>query len=269
MQQRLITAVIMLAVVLASIYLLPDVWFQLLTAAMVLWAGYEWIALHPDVKPGLQRGCFLILLALGMYVLQHFGWQYAIWLQTLTAACWLFAVVVVIIFARGGAWLLQSRLLYWLCGILFMLAAYQAIILLRSTPQAATGLLIMLAPVWLMDTGAYLAGCIMGRTALAKRVSPGKTWEGVAGGAVLLCCYLGLLYATNDLFQQRPWVLFGLLAIGLFSIFGDLLESACKRVATVKDSGSLLPGHGGILDRIDGLLAALPWLALLTLYTYK
>lgn len=119
---------------------------------------------------------------------------------------------------------------------------------------------MILMAVWIADSAAYFAGKRFGKHKLAPLISPGKTWEGVLGAwvavsiyGVCLCLFLGI---SRHYYQF--WIIVGLWGITISSIIGDLLESLVKRQASVKDSGTLLPGHGGVLDRIDGLTASLP-----------
>jgi phosphatidate cytidylyltransferase len=136
-----------------------------------------------------------------------------------------------------------------------------ALVRLQPTPWA---LLVVMSVVWIADTAAYFAGKSFGRNKLAPQISPGKTWEGAFGAMAAVAVYYGVLLLLEP--QQRYFN--GIAGLGVFllilvlSIEGDLFESWMKRQAGVKDSGQLLPGHGGILDRIDGLTATMPLAAL-------
>jgi phosphatidate cytidylyltransferase len=145
-----------------------------------------------------------------------------------------------------------------LSGALVLVPLYLALgILYNTAPEL---LLFALLIVWVADTGAYFAGKTMGRVKLAPDISPGKTWEGVIGGliAVVLLTLLRTTWAETDLAIFIPFCL----AVACLSIVGDLTVSMFKRSAGVKDSGSLFPGHGGVLDRIDSVAAAAPLCAL-------
>jgi phosphatidate cytidylyltransferase len=126
----------------------------------------------------------------------------------------------------------------------------------------AREVLAVLVLVWIADTAAYFVGRAWGRRKLAPAISPGKTWEGAAGGVVGALAYAIILGAFTDRVAWAPW-LAAAAVLAAVSIVGDLFESAAKRQAGVKDSGALLPGHGGILDRIDSATATLPLAALL------
>jgi len=152
-----------------------------------------------------------------------------------------------------------------LSGFFVLVPAWIAPLALRELPQGLLPdgrwlTLYLLMIVWVADSGAYFAGHRWGKTKLAPHVSPGKTWEGVAGGlaAVLLLALLagvfGWRFGASELVI---WVILSLVT-AFVSVFGDLFESRAKRAAGVKDSGSILPGHGGVLDRIDAFTAAAP-----------
>jgi phosphatidate cytidylyltransferase len=146
-----------------------------------------------------------------------------------------------------------------------------AVYLLAADDETPRVLLFLFVLVWVADSAAYFAGSIMGRTRLAPHVSPGKTVEGVAGGmlgVVLLAWLCGTMLWKFEGMLLAMWV--GLAAVtALFSVVGDLTESKLKRIAGVKDSGRLLPGHGGVLDRIDALTSAVPVFALGVIFLLK
>jgi phosphatidate cytidylyltransferase len=142
-----------------------------------------------------------------------------------------------------------------LVGVLVILPTWAAIVSLRE--QSPWLLLGVMALVWIADIAAYYAGRRFGRHKLAPEISPGKSWEGVMGAGVALLLYASAISAAIH-GLRIPGALILAAALLYFSILGDLFESWMKRLAGVKDSGSLLPGHGGVLDRIDALCAALP-----------
>jgi len=131
-------------------------------------------------------------------------------------------------------------------------------------------LLILLCVVWIADSAAYFAGSCLGRRRLAPDISPGKTWEGVMGACAAVAVYyslLRMLFAPSIAWVGEPVGVVLFVVITVMSIEGDLFESWMKRAAGVKDSGAMLPGHGGVLDRIDGLTASMPVAALISLYS--
>src|SRR5581483_3287647 len=162
-------------------------------------------------------------------------------------------------------WPMRSKPIAALVGWMLLVPAWIALVQLRA--QSPGRLLAFMAIVWIADTAAYFTGRAIGKRKLAPQISPGKTWEGVAGGAAGVLVYaLVLALATPRVVGVAgtgaiaAWALFAT-AVALLSVAGDLFESLQKREAGMKDSGSILPGHGGVLDRIDALLAALPPLA--------
>ena len=155
-----------------------------------------------------------------------------------------------------------------LCGLLVLVPAYIALLDLRG--RGVVVFLLVGAIVWVADIAAYFAGHRFGQRKLAPAISPGKTWEGVIGGLVAVALYGAIISGSvrNLINASTPTVLLVLAAIvlGAFSVVGDLFESSLKRQAGVKDSGQLLPGHGGILDRIDALMPVMPLAALGTMW---
>jgi phosphatidate cytidylyltransferase len=148
---------------------------------------------------------------------------------------------------------INHKLLMAFLGLVLLMATWVALIGLQNiSPWLLLG---VLATVWLADSAAYFAGKRFGRHKLAPEISPGKTWEGVAG-AMLASTIYGL--ALCHFLHYTRWLILGLWLIVMLSIMGDLFESLLKRQAGVKDSSHLLPGHGGVLDRIDGLVPTLP-----------
>jgi phosphatidate cytidylyltransferase len=188
----------------------------------------------------------------------------------LLAAVTIFEVDAAIIFKVSLAWWILALVwtfffptpipgfVRWLSGMLVLVPLFLALVILyNAAPEL---LLFALLIVWVADTGAYFAGKAMGRVKLAPAISPGKTWEGVIGGllAVVVLTVLRSTWADTDLAVFIPFCL----AVAAISIVGDLTVSMFKRTAGLKDSGSLFPGHGGVLDRIDSVAAAAPLFAL-------
>lgn len=258
--RRLVTAGALLAVFLAALLLLDSRVFALLVAGVVALAGHEWGSLT-----GLgRRGAVIYGIGVGALCATLATADTAAWSSHFYAAAALFWLVLV------PAWLLHgvtraSRGLLAAAGwVVLTLAGFAAATL------PASHLLLVLGLVWIADTAAYFAGNAFGRHRLAPGISPGKTWEGVAGalGATLIYAVIcALPGAPLDSYVQgaAAWALYlaGIVLLSGLSIVGDLFESALKRQAGAKDSGVLLPGHGGILDRIDSVIPTLPTAALL------
>jgi phosphatidate cytidylyltransferase len=167
------------------------------------------------------------------------------------------AVICLMLFIFRIRHLLWLRsLLYIVLPLVLMMAIRQGALIPEMGPQPWI-LLGMFIIVWVNDTGAYLSGRLIGRHALAPRVSPKKTWEGLAGGLILAGIAAWILYSLTRSFDWHIWFVVYILTV-TFGTLGDLFESWLKRRAGLKDSGSILPGHGGVLDRLDSLLFAAP-----------
>lgn len=278
LKQRVITAVILLAILLPALFYSNTLLFNLLVLAMLAAGGWEWGRLNHLGQTGAITTALLTLL-LGLA-----SWQLG-WLGQSHSVLWLVA---------GGAWVLGSVGLIkvgvpgWariplsirLCGgILALWAAGLA--MMQARQLGVNFLLSVLMLVWVADVFAYFFGRTFGlkftKVKLAPSISPGKSWEGAWGGAlgVLLLAFVWLwadrfLQTTtpsfySKLFQQGWWLLLvAALFMAAMSVVGDLVESLIKRSAEVKDSSQLLPGHGGVLDRIDALLPTLPLAMMLT-----
>lgn len=190
-------------------------------------------------------------MALTFLALQRAGLQHALFV--LTAFFW---IVLAPLWMRRGVQPSQS---VWIGAAGFAVLVPAGLAMVRLEPLVV---LLVLVLVWIADSAAYFVGRAWGRRKLAPSISPGKTWEGVAGGLIGAALYAIILAFFTDRGAWLALVVTALL-LGMVSIVGDLFESAVKRQAGVKDSGSLLPGHGGILDRIDSATAALPLAALL------
>ena len=156
-------------------------------------------------------------------------------------------------------WKIQADARGMAIGWLLMLPFWFALIALRPGPQAAGQLLAIMVLVWLADSAAYFVGRAIGKHKLAPVLSPKKSWEGAAGGLVAVCVYMTFTRSAGWLGFDASWFATMLVAVllTLVSIGGDLLESWLKRAAGIKDSSNLLPGHGGVFDRIDSLIAVL------------
>ena len=185
-------------------------------------------------------------------------WDLGRWLYLPAAIFWLLVVPV----WMKNRWALSKSLLGWAVGIIVILPTWLALIHLR---QAGTySLLIIIGVVWVADMAAYFSGRTFGRRKLAPVISPRKTWEGAIGGglAVLLYGFILSYYLPGIIIKNYGVLIIVLIFMTIMSILGDLFESLLKRQAGLKDSSNLLPGHGGVLDRLDSLTATLPLAAL-------
>ena len=256
--QRLLTAAVLVPLLVAAIFKLSTPSFTLLLAVITAIAAWEWgrlLRLSP-----LTGTLFAALVAVAAGAAVSGALTPAV-LHAVTAAAmvwWLFAAAWVMRF-HGGA----MRIPEWLggaAGILVLVPPLLSLASLHGQPSFGPGyVMFLLVLIWSADSGAYFAGRRFGRHKLAPQVSPGKTWEGVAGGlaAAAVAAWVGGRLLGVPEGAQRSFLPLCLVVVA-FSIVGDLLESLFKRAAGVKDSGHLLPGHGGALDRIDSLTAAAP-----------
>ena len=270
LKTRVITALILMAVLLPTLFLLPPIYIGGLFLLVLLAAAWEWSRL---LAPEASRSAwiyavFCLVIILFLLGMQNASWQFALLL--LAVLFWFF--VAPFILAKGMNLSLQKlRPFYVVLGLILLPATWFALVFLRELGLRC--LVSMMALVWVADIGAYFVGKAFGKCKLAVQISPGKSVEGAIGG--LLLCYV-YAFACVYFFSFES-TLFGAWAIRFgwipmflmvtvltaFSIFGDLFESQLKRLAGVKDSSHLLPGHGGVLDRVDALIPTMPIAALL------
>jgi phosphatidate cytidylyltransferase len=269
-KQRVITAVGLVIGLLALLFSLNPLHFSLAVAPIVLLAGWEWSNLM-GLTTKRHKLLYLVLLALVLVIsgltLDLFGAINVSLGQTLClAASVLWAVIFLWVQGYPSSAILWSpRPILGLLGLVLLAITWVAIALIIHQPHGPWLLLFAFVVVALADIGGYVAGNLFGRHKLAPMVSPGKTWEGFFGGILLQC----ILIASMVPFMPEKITIAMLIAlvipVSLYSVLGDLFESMVKRHSGVKDSGNILPGHGGVLDRIDGLIAALPLFVLLFL----
>lgn len=249
---RIITAVVSLAAIGVALFVFPQRVTEILIGLLLLAGAWEWSGFL--ARPGMtERSLYTVLIG-ACLALQYFVLPETTNALLLLACAWWFAAFVwTFRFPTGipGA-------VRWLAGFLVLVPSYAALILLFRL--GVEYLLFVLLIVWAADAGAYFAGKTLGRVKLAPSISPGKTWEGVIGGLVLVAA-LAFVVATIESLSVAVLLPF-CLAVAAVSIIGDLTVSMFKRTAGLKDSGSLFPGHGGILDRIDSVAAAAPLFAL-------
>jgi len=256
---RILTALLLLPLVIALVLYLPQAGFALALAAVILLAANEWTRLAGLVS-ALQRSLFLVAVLAGMLA----GWfllpyrELLFWLLLLVGLGWLAISLKVIRYHPEKA-RPAGRSVKFLLGLFVLVPTWIALVHLHGEGIRGPELVLFtLSLSWVADTGAYFSGRAWGRVKLAPHVSPKKTWEGVYGALVAVGLWSGLLYWFRPE-SGAPWQLLLLcLLVCLVSVVGDLFESLMKREAGLKDSGHLLPGHGGILDRIDSLTAVAP-----------
>lgn len=269
LRQRIITALILVGIMFAALAVKSPWPFALVTLALLAAGAWEWGRLNGAAQ-GVALGLGGLMALAGIAAVVA-GWAG----RSLGSAWWLVGGAWVL----GGAWILRRgvaawpsapRGLRWLLGLTLLLLAWAALIEARSI--GINFMLSMLCVVWMADVAAYFGGKAWGRRKLAPAVSPGKSWEGVWSGMAGVLA-LALVWMALDrwlgfdgpslytrLVREHGWVVAALALIALcaLSVVGDLIESLVKRAAGAKDSSRLLPGHGGVLDRVDALLPVMP-----------
>ncbi|HEY8509719.1 MAG TPA: phosphatidate cytidylyltransferase [Steroidobacteraceae bacterium] len=253
LRKRVVTAVVLAVGLLAVVLLMPPVATTVVVTAAVLVGAWEWSAFLRASHVALRVGYVAVVAVLLLLV-----WQFTKIESGLDIV--LAAAVVWWVIALCWVALAPRRVAPWsasIAGILALVPAWLALVRLRSDfDRGAEWLLFAFVLVWVADIGAFFVGRRFGRLRLAPNVSPGKTWEGVLGGAAL-GTIVALLGASRFGIPAELFVPLCLAVVG-FSVVGDLTESLFKRFAGLKDSGTLFPGHGGVMDRIDSVTGAAP-----------
>ena len=266
-KQRVITAVALAAAFLAMLLNLSALAFSLVISLLVVIAGWEWSNLM-KLSSAVGKAGYLLLLSLSMAAASHwlglferFDQARAQQMFQVAAALW----AIIFLWIQGypsSAILWAARPMLGLLGLLLLTFTWAAVASILHHESGQWLLLLAIAIIALADVGGYIAGNLLGKHKLAPIVSPGKTWEGFAGGMFFqLLLIVGLVIVLPDVVLSSLFIL--IIPVALYSVLGDLFESMLKRHSGVKDSSQLLPGHGGVLDRIDGIMAALPLFALL------
>ena len=262
---RILTAVVLLAVIVPAITIAPGWLWLLFCIAAAIACSIEWSGLsgakglYKVLVPCVTGGAVAIFICFPYY---------ARWIYWPAMLIWILVSTIVISQRTSDL----NSVLKVLAGMIVIIAAIVALSALRSASPLS--LIALMAIVWISDTSAYAFGKAFGRSKLAPRISPGKTWEGVAGAIFAVCIYGGILRfifpavlePLDGIRDQSDAAFFATwVALAIAGVLGDLGESWAKRVAGVKDSGKMLPGHGGALDRVDALLPVLPLAALIYL----
>ncbi len=261
LKQRLITAAILVPLVVWGILRLPTEYLALVLALFILQGAWEWTGLM-KMSGVAKRGLYVVVVAAGLagsWLMLREDASNWIALPVLSLFWWLLAIAFVLQFPNSSSrW--SSSAAQFVIGLIVLIPTWLAVIALHeSGEQGPLLVMYLLSLIWVADSGAYFGGRAWGKRKLAPAVSPGKTWEGLGSGALLSLAYA---IGAAQLFELpgNQWALFVVLSLVtvLFSVLGDLTESMFKRHAGIKDSGTLLPGHGGVLDRIDSVTAAAP-----------
>ena len=262
LKQRLMTAAILIPLVVLAILKLPTTVLQYCIAAVVLLAAWEWFAIV-GIRSVMQRSVsFIALITAAVCAKVYLSPDL---LVLIGVAVWLLATLVVVCFAHFSLPSSVSKVFsdkyfgIFIAILVLIPFLFTSTLLHQSSLLGPQQLLYVMVTVWLADSGGYFAGKRWGTQPLAKVISPNKTWQGVYGALVLVAVWavIAFMLGINGELSLSTWIVLTMIT-AVLSIVGDLFESLFKRSHQVKDSGNLLPGHGGILDRIDSLLAAVP-----------
>ncbi|MEM0910449.1 MAG: phosphatidate cytidylyltransferase [Pseudomonadota bacterium] len=275
LKQRIITAVILAPLALAAILFLPITYFEILIAIVICLGAYEWAKMS-GIKIRIFKGWFSVLVGALLALLIVTVDDQIIWQQgqlhplykgilAISALWWVLSLMMIIAYPKYSRFWQQSISIRAMFGVLTLIPTFVAVVSLRTSLYevdpfyGASLLFYVLGIVWAADIGAFFVGVKFGKHKLRPNVSPGKTLEGLLGGvgaSLAIIAFAALHYQVEP---TRIWlhIVVGAITVAV-SALGDLNESMFKRCAGIKDSGKLLPGHGGIMDRIDSLTAAFP-----------
>lgn len=259
LKKRILTIVVLIPVVLALLMTINPIAFALITALITALAAWEW-SLLINLNTRLERISYIVVVLSALIVA---GIVPVIYTLLLSVVGWIIAFLIIMHYAKtSDPGVLQTTTAKGIAGLWVLVPFWLALNALFSQPQGDMIVLLLLILVWAADIAAYLFGKKYGQRKLIPAVSPGKTVEGLYGAlaTTFIITLIGSLLLKLTLWQTLSFVFLVLLTV-LFSVVGDLFESVIKRLAGVKNSSEILPGHGGILDRIDSLTAAAPLFA--------
>ena len=261
LKQRILTAIPLAAIVFGVIILL-DTRFVAYMFALVLFLSILELVKLSGISNIAVRWIAAALLALMFLLVQpRLSDQLLYWHNLAGFLLWVGIAAYLFQYRFSGQWTRSRRVMIGLLGVGLLWICIHGLVFTHGhfSQQGGWVLMYLLSLVWVADVGAYFAGKKFGRHKLAPSISPGKTWEGVAGGLLLNLVWINLVYQLSQGWgMDYAWFLMIGLITAAMSIAGDLFVSVLKREAGVKDSGRLLPGHGGVLDRIDSVIAASP-----------
>lgn len=261
LKQRVLTALVLIPIALWGFFYLDGGAFAIFVGAVVTIGAWEWARLA-GLEESSSRLTYAGICALLLILLWNMP-SVARLVVLLGIFWWGFAWLLVLGFPDSASYWKNNTIKYAI-GLLILLPAWQGLMLLKQDEYGNWIIFSIMLFVWAADIGAYFAGRTWGKDKLAPKVSPGKSWQGLWGG-MLAAVVVGLIiYMKTNIFDDK--LLIGLICLVIlvtFSVLGDLTESMFKREAGLKDSSNLLPGHGGVLDRIDSLTAAIPVAVLL------
>lgn len=253
--KRILTAIILIPLTLAGLFFLSPPWFCFFTWLITLGAAWEWTNLMALHSP-LGKIFYLVASAIVFYFTLFLPISIVF---TCAFVWWLLAVLLVVLYPRASQRWNKGFVIRGVMGWLVLAPCWTAINFMRNQRDGIYTLLFLFVLIWGADSAAYFAGKKWGKTRLAPLVSPGKTIQGCMGALIFsVIIVFTTLWFCDIPFSIWPWAVILSLVTVIFSIVGDLFESMMKREVKLKDSGRLLPGHGGLLDRIDSLTAAAP-----------
>lgn len=266
LKQRIITALLLLPLVVAAIFYLPAIWFVILLAVIMLICTIEYVRLAGFSGTAATIGFVLIqTIIFALLFLSKDSWttDSVMWLGGF-AIGWLWLFTRLLLFRSDTPIDNRYRTLSFITAIVSVSSGWFALSWLRLQDQGPWLIMLLLLIVWAADTGAYFSGRAFGKRKLAPHISPGKTIAGLVGGLLLaaVIAWLALQWLPLEFSLSLAQIFALSLVTVLISVGGDLMVSMHKRISGFKDSGQILPGHGGILDRLDSLLAAAPVFAL-------
>lgn len=259
LKQRIITAAILICLALPAVFATSWDIFLWIIDGIILLAAWEWANLSGYSKK-LERLVYIAAIAVAIIAMHIYYPRLPIRQILVVSLCsWLLALYWVVRFPKDQSW--SGRWQRGIIGLFVLLPCWLSFAVMKASISSNSLILFLFLMVWGADSGAFFAGKYFGKTALAASVSPKKTREGLYGG--LISCMLVAIGYALIIPEQLSGVQISVLVllsvlVGLISVLGDLFESMLKRYRGIKDSSQLLPGHGGILDRIDSLTAASP-----------
>ena len=258
LKQRIVTAIILAIIVVGSILQTDTMWTRILFAVFLFAATRELILLTLRTTSLVALSGASLFVALYWWSGSVIGAGLVYWQSLFGVVMWALIVIGLCFYRHNGNWPLLGRVVLLAVGLDLLWICVHGLVYLQAT-YGGVMLLYLLSLVWVADIGAYFSGRRFGRNKLAPAISPGKTREGVIGGLLANLLWMLVVYWLSQGWgiALLPFLLVGF-ATSLISVAGDLFESVLKREAGVKDSGRLLPGHGGVLDRVDSVIAAAP-----------
>ncbi len=260
LKYRLLTAFLMGPLILWAIYAMPENLFALFSLVLVSFGAWEWSVFAGWTKPYQRKLFFIINIFLFIAILYFATTELYIVIIVASLLWWIICVPLLLSFPHHKNNFIHTRIVKTFIGTILLSATLVSMVFIRNNPEYGSAFVLYLVlMIWFADSGAYFAGRALGKNKLIPNVSPGKTWEGVAGALVvtLVVALVAVKLLNIPSSQSLIFILITFVTV-IYSIVGDLSESMFKRMVNIKDSGNLLPGHGGMLDRIDSLMSALP-----------